>query len=896
MLSQAAQAANDAWSTTPVSGNFSGQNWTTGSTAAGAPTGTAASGDSLYFGASSNTALTNDDNAFTFAGLTFNSGASAFIIGGNGFTLSGAVVNNSSNLQTINDAITLGAAESVNAATAAVTLGGAITGSFALSATGPGVLTLGSTGNAFSGLTLGTTVTDSGNTNVAMTGTVGSTVNLTNSQNVGAIAVGGGANVINVGANAAITTSTIANLSTSDRFTALNINLGTGASVTTNSTNNAAGVIVVGSQYNILTLNGTDFASNSTNAAGGTVVAATYTPSTATTLGNNAQNTNIVTDVSLSGAATTDSIRFADTIGHTITEASGQILAINGSGGTGGSILMSALNGAVTNTITGGSLTGSQNRGLSILNYDTTSGSSLVINSNFNNFLIGNGVTATSQVLVAGGGNVTLGGANLIDGQLLVDGSKLSVGSDSNLGGFNGTVSVTAATNGSTSVTLAATPSTSAGLVVGDVLLGQIISNIVGATVTLASPYTGTSFSTATTVGFAEGGSVDINGGTLVATNSFVLGETNNTGSTTTGLSTTIRNRSIGLGLKGGTIDVTALNTLTIPGIITGSTGSTPTFGALSKIDTGTLILAGSASNGTLNLNNQAGTTVLANTTGTAVGTTTISGGTLLIGANGNANQTSNIFVNGGALDLNGFGGIGTSFATINGTGGIITNSSTTSNSTLYIGNGGAVYSDTLTIASALTDGASKTLSLTVQGGTTSTRNVDFTGASTFTGITTVNSGTLTVDASTNPNASFAGSKTINIGSSSNASGTLHLLTVVGGSGSFSSNVSLLNSGATVTIVNSGANVPVVLDLNGNVQPILSFVVGTTGEPAGYYGSSTFFADNSGNPSITPANAATESLFSGDGGFDAAVPEPTVAGMLGAISGVSLLRRRRRRV
>jgi autotransporter-associated beta strand protein len=118
-------AASWAWDTSPGSANFSGANWTSGTTP-GSGTGTPASGDSLYFGTSSQLSPNNDDSSFTFGGITFNSGASAFTIGGNAFTLNGTIANSSSTAEIINNNITLNANESVNATSGNITLGGNI--------------------------------------------------------------------------------------------------------------------------------------------------------------------------------------------------------------------------------------------------------------------------------------------------------------------------------------------------------------------------------------------------------------------------------------------------------------------------------------------------------------------------------------------------------------------------------------------------------------------------------------------------------------------------------------------------------------------------------------------------------------------------------------------------
>jgi autotransporter-associated beta strand protein len=129
-----ARAASDAFSTNPSASagtaNFS-LNFALGTTAPSAARGqTPASGDSLYFGASTASILNNDLSGFTFAGLNFNSGAAAFTFNGNAFTLSAGIANGSSSLQTFSSAITLAAAYNgmINAASGGITLSGGISG------------------------------------------------------------------------------------------------------------------------------------------------------------------------------------------------------------------------------------------------------------------------------------------------------------------------------------------------------------------------------------------------------------------------------------------------------------------------------------------------------------------------------------------------------------------------------------------------------------------------------------------------------------------------------------------------------------------------------------------------------------------------------------------------
>ena len=98
-------AAVKTWSTSGTTVNFNhGSNW-----GGSAPL----TGDSLVFGndnPAGTTALdvlNNDLSAFSFAGITFNADAPSYTLGGNSFTLTGNVANNSTRLQTLTNAISI---------------------------------------------------------------------------------------------------------------------------------------------------------------------------------------------------------------------------------------------------------------------------------------------------------------------------------------------------------------------------------------------------------------------------------------------------------------------------------------------------------------------------------------------------------------------------------------------------------------------------------------------------------------------------------------------------------------------------------------------------------------------------------------------------------------------
>jgi hypothetical protein len=110
-----------------------------------------ASGDSLVFTSTYGTgSLLTDDlftpGSYTIAGITFAGGAPAYTInpnttGTNGFTLTTGITNSSTNLQTVNDIITLSGADTFALTTGGgnLALGGNISGSGSMSTAGAAV-------------------------------------------------------------------------------------------------------------------------------------------------------------------------------------------------------------------------------------------------------------------------------------------------------------------------------------------------------------------------------------------------------------------------------------------------------------------------------------------------------------------------------------------------------------------------------------------------------------------------------------------------------------------------------------------------------------------------------------------------------------------------------------
>ena len=119
--------------------------------------------NSLDFGAAGAAGSTLTDNlmtpgTFSVAGITFNSGAAAFIISpstsANGFTLFGSITNYGTSLETINDPFSLGGTQTftTTAGGGNIALGGNLSGADGITKTGSGTLFL-SGSNSYMGIT-----------------------------------------------------------------------------------------------------------------------------------------------------------------------------------------------------------------------------------------------------------------------------------------------------------------------------------------------------------------------------------------------------------------------------------------------------------------------------------------------------------------------------------------------------------------------------------------------------------------------------------------------------------------------------------------------------------------------------------------------------------------------
>jgi autotransporter-associated beta strand protein len=140
---------------TPITPSWTGGgsdgNWMTSGNWGGT---TPVSGDSLIFAGTTNLAPTNNFPANTqFNGITFNSGAGAFVVMGNAINLGGNIVNNSTAAQTLNLNLALLQNTTLNAASGNLSIGGSVSGGFSVTLPGAGSVTF-SGSNTYTGGTI----------------------------------------------------------------------------------------------------------------------------------------------------------------------------------------------------------------------------------------------------------------------------------------------------------------------------------------------------------------------------------------------------------------------------------------------------------------------------------------------------------------------------------------------------------------------------------------------------------------------------------------------------------------------------------------------------------------------------------------------------------------------
>ncbi len=443
------------------------------------------SGDALVFGSAGADGLLLNNNlttaGFSVAGMTFNAGAGAFVIGdgsatanaGNAFALTGAITNNSASLQTINNPFSVAAARTftTNAAGGDLWLGGTISGIGGIVKTGRGTLTL-SAANTYTGATAvngGTLSLDFANL-VTPTNLIGASSPLT---------LGGGTVVIKAQSGVVA--------STSQSFASTTVNTG-GGSILVDPNSGAGTTVNLGSLGTL-----TAYAAGSslvigkavTSNTGGVTFTTTTLPTNGLTNGSGIYGGRIVfangtADTGYDWATTTTATPFALSAyaGYSAFASAGTVSGTNyslngGISGVGtesvntlkviatGAGQSLAQTAATTLTVNGGGLLATGSDAYSISGGTLVGGNSgigafdlvvhqynsggLTIDSTINN----NGVNATS-LTKAGTGTLVLTGTNNFTGGLRVNSGTVQIVGTSRAQGI-GTVTVN--TNGTLDLT-----------------------------------------------------------------------------------------------------------------------------------------------------------------------------------------------------------------------------------------------------------------------------------------------------------------------------------------------------------------------------------------------------------------------------------------------------------
>ena len=860
----AARAANgpDTWV-----GNTSAL-WSDGTNWSGTNT-PPITGDSLVFGAAGTAGTTLKDDlmtpaTFNVAGITFNSGAPAYVINPNtaatnGFTLTGDIANSSTSLETINDLIALSGTRTftMTAGGGNITLGGAVSGSGGgITTAGAGTLTL-SVANSYTGATsigsgtiLSTPV--AGGLGASSSTAVSGTLNLTLNQGVNTTATYTGlttvtgAGTINVtfGSGAASNNaSTILNGDYSQFTGTINLNAGattTAGKAQMNGADNASATV------NVLA-NGTLYVSAavtknaSLNLNGGTTGealgqlrlesaanwAGPVTLKASTTIGGNGSTGTISGNISQSGG----------TFG--LTRLGSGTTVLSGSDSFAGPLAVSA------GTLVLGTKTGTTVGSLSsavALTLGSGTGSGI--------FQVGDASNAVNQTLasivVSGTGTAN----RIVGGNAAV--STLSVantGADTYAGFLGGT--------GTNQNNLALTKTNTAGVLTlsgTNTYTGGTTINGGGVTITNASALgTGTvnlvnqgaNFTTLTV-----SGGITLNNPIAVDMTTARNGiNTTGTGSTSIAGPITISNGGNFIFLidAGGTA-LTVSNTISTVGAYTGTLSFRGSAAGGSGLISNKITLAATS---TMDVNATVANWKITSTGNTWGFTNIQSTGNLVVGAN-DAVATGSVLggsaTAAGVLDLNGFNqtlaGLNLTTTTIK-----IGNGSTTAASQLTV-SGSGTYTWGGVIQDTLASGA-RTVALVKSG----TGTQALTAADTYSGGTTISGGTLSTGST-----GALGSGNVTVADTTGAVLTL-------------GNAASIGDAATLTFGNAS-----VINLNaaaGTSETLASLVDSTTpatlGTPGSYTASqlNTYF----GTSSFASPNGETVTITG--------TPEPASFGLLG---------------
>ena len=342
-------------------------------------------GDLLFF-AGSVRPTPNMEANYTVDSVTFNSGASSFTVGTSSSTLTltgRGVTNNSVNPQTLNVPITMHAAQTVNAASGDITVGGAISGGFGLTKVGSGTLTL-SAANSYTGgttVSAGTLVLSGDNTSATGGTTVSGTLQLQNAN-----AVAGSALTLNGGS----TLSLQADADATFNNVSLTMNTGGNNNFLVNSLTGA------GNGHTLAITN------NAGLGNGNTTINITSTTSDTLAFGNSfgvsANGSSAwggpVTTFSLDGANVILNGMNANDGGMSVSSTTGNSLTINGTVSTGNARTIGA-------TINSGVLTlnNTVNLGGTSANYG------FFVNQNAGTLNVNNGGAIRNNAAIGGTGN-----------------------------------------------------------------------------------------------------------------------------------------------------------------------------------------------------------------------------------------------------------------------------------------------------------------------------------------------------------------------------------------------------------------------------------------------------------------------------------------------------------
>jgi autotransporter-associated beta strand protein len=753
----------DVWT-----GNAGDNNWGT----AGNWTGVNAppiAGDAPAFGAQGNGSLLLNNNiaaATSFLGLTFDAGAPSFTLNGNSVTTTGGIVDYSANPETINLAIILNGTHSINATNGAImTLDGVLSGSSdGITKTGGGTVSLnGSAVNTYTG-----TTTVNAGLLLENFSNLGATANLISSSS--ALAFGGGTLQIEGNASSA----------SSQSFASTTLNAGASTVSVAPSSGSANPTVALG---------------GFTTAAGGIVVinGPAYSSAPTTTSGQTGS----------AGNGSTTGLQVATATITTTSGSANQIFQSASSGdaayycyGTVGLYDLAAVNGSSPFTIVGFSQISSSTSGVGTAG----DGSYYLETSSFD---VNNTVAETHVEDIAGSfspsaNTTSLGGYRYnFNGALTTTLSGVqSVGAilvTPNVGANNDTIA-----EGSSGVlepgwrsqnnggTLAIYQNNLEGFLIFGVTLsdgktsgGSWIQAGAGTVVySAANTFTGPMYLNG---GVSEitadsglgapgtGAAINMNGGTIVGNATFTL---DNSGS---------NKRGIALGNNGGTLAAASGDTMTVDGVISGSTPLTIGIPASSSNGNVAGQITGTGS-GTANGSVLATGTVSLTGNNTYTGGTILDGGTLRIASSGLG--SGGVIFNGGTLQW------------ASGTSNDISSQTIIFNSA-----GGTldVNGNPVTLANSIGNGSSGVL--TVKS-TTSGGVLNLKASNTYTGGTIVSSGTLNAN---NISGSATGTNTVTVLSGA----------ALGGSGTIAGNVTW-QSGALASFATGSELTVGVATLNNN--------------------------------------------------------------------------------